>query len=185
MRQDTRFPEQQGTTLTVTAAKPVPMAMRLCVPSWMQSAPAVRVNGKVLDASASPGSYLTLSRVWKAGDKIEMSLPMQLRIEAMPDDPKMQAVLYGPVVLAGDLGSDGLTPELIVGPNAPRLQRMPIQVPVFKAAGADPSSWIKPGAIKPGDKPLTFHTSGQQKDVTLAPLNSIFDKRYSVYWQVS
>jgi len=140
----------------------------------------VNQNGKVLDASASPGSYLTLSRVWKAGDKIEMSLAMQLRIEAMPDDPKMQAVMYGPVVLAGDLGSEGLTPELIVGPNAPRLQRMPIQVPVFKAVGADPSSWIKPG-----DKPLTFHTSGQQKDVTLAPLNSIFDKRYSVYWQVS
>ena len=180
LRQDTRFPEQQGTTLTVTAAKPVPMAMRLRVPSWMQSAPTVKVNGKVLDASASPGSYLTLSRVWKAGDKIEMSLAMQLRIEAMPDDPKMQAVMYGPVVLAGDLGSEGLTPELIVGPNAPRLQRMPIQVPVFKAVGADPSSWIKPG-----DKPLTFHTSGQQKDVTLAPLNSIFDKRYSVYWQVS
>ena len=68
---------------------------------------------------------------------------------------------------------------MIVGPNAPRLQRLPIQVPVFKAA-ADPSSWIKAR-----DKPLTFHTAGQQKDVTLAPLNTIFDKRYSVYWQVS
>jgi hypothetical protein len=179
LRQDTKFPEQQGTTLTVTAARPAPMAMRLRVPSWMQSAPAVKLNGKALDASASPGSYLTLSRAWKAGDKIEMQLPMQLHIEAMPDDPKTQAVMYGPVVLAGDLGAEGLTPELIVGPNAPRLQRMPIQVPVFKAANADPSSWIKPG-----DKPLTFHTAGQQKDVTLAPLNSIFDKRYSVYWQV-
>ncbi|HXB66820.1 MAG TPA: beta-L-arabinofuranosidase domain-containing protein [Candidatus Acidoferrales bacterium] len=180
LRQDTRFPEQQGTMLTVTAAKPVRMAMRLRVPSWLPSAPTVKVNGKVLDASASPGSYLTLSRVWKAGDKIEMALPMQLRIEAMPDDPTVQAVMYGPVVLAGDLGASGLTPESIVGPNAPRLQRMPIQVPVFKAAGADASSWIKPG-----DKALTFHTSGQPTDVTLTPLNSIFDRRYSVYWQVS
>ena len=179
LRQDTGFPEQPGTTLTVTAAKPVQMTMRLRVPSWMHSAPTVKLNGKVLDASASPGSYLALSRVWKAGDKIEMQLPMQLHIEAMPDDPKLQAVMYGPVVLAGDLGSEGLTPELIVGPNAPRLQRLPIQVPVFKAA-ADPSSWIKAG-----DKPLTFRTAGQPMDVTLAPLNTIFDKRYSVYWQVS
>ena len=46
-------------------------------------------------------------------------------------------------------------------------------------AGADPASWIKPG-----DKPLTFRTTGQQKDVTLVPLNTLFDRRYSVYWQV-
>src|SRR5438874_321439 len=45
-------------------------------------------------------------------------LPMKLRIEAMPDDPHIQAILYGPVVLAGDL--EGLTPELIVGPNVLR-----------------------------------------------------------------
>ncbi|HMC62018.1 MAG TPA: hypothetical protein VKJ01_22680, partial [Candidatus Solibacter sp.] len=100
--------------------------------------------------------------------------------EAMPDDPKVQAVMYGPVVLAGDLGAAGLTPEMIVGPSAPRLQRVPIEVPSFKASGSDVSSWIKPAG-----KPLTFHTTGQQKDVTLEPINSIFDKRYSVYWQVS
>ena len=48
------------------------------------------------------------------------------------------------------------------------------------AAGADPASWIKPAGA-----PLTFRTTGQQKDVTLAPINSIFGKRYSLYWQVS
>jgi hypothetical protein len=55
-----------------------------------------------------------------------------------------------------------------------------IEIPTFRAAGADPSSWIKPT-----DKPLTFQTTGQKKDVTLIPLNSLFDRRYSVYWQVS
>ena len=88
--------------------------------------------------------------------------------------------MYGPVVLAGDLGAEGLAPELIVGPNGPRIQRLPLEVPAFKAASADPSSWIKPAG-----SPLTFRTSGQAKDVTLMPLNSIFDKRYSVYWQVA
>src|SRR5207248_5503076 len=123
--------------------------------------------GKPLDASASPGSYIALSRTWNAGDKIEMQLPMRLHLEAMPDDPKTQAVMYGPVVLAGDLGGAGLTPEMIVGPNAPRVQRIPIETPSFKAAGADPVSWIKPAG-----KPLTFRTSGQQTDVLLMPLNA-------------
>ena len=98
----------------------------------------------------------------------------------MPDDPKTQAFLYGPLVLAGDLGSEGLTEQLTVGPNAPRPQRVPIEIPAFQSAGADPASWIKPAGA-----PLTFRTTGQQKDVPLAPLNSIFGKRYSVYWQVS
>ncbi len=69
----------------------------------------VRVNGKGLDASAAPGSYLTLARAWKAGDRVEMELPMHLRMESMPDEPGTQAYLYGPLVLAGDLGNDGLT----------------------------------------------------------------------------
>jgi hypothetical protein len=55
-----------------------------------------------------------------------------------------------------------------------------IDIPTFKAASNDPSSWIKPAG-----KPLTFKTIGQTKDVELAPINSIFDRRYSVYWQVS
>jgi len=195
LRQETKFPEQQSTALVVTATKPVQMSMRLRVPAWLKSAPTVKINGRALESSASPGSYLTLSRTWKTGDRVEMELPMHLSVESMPDDPKMQAFLYGPLVLAGDLGSEGLTEKVIVGPNAPPMRRSnanapvrpdapprvpPIDIPTFHAANADPASWIKPG-----DKPLTFRTTGQQKDVALVPINSIFDKRYSVYWQVS
>jgi uncharacterized protein len=198
LRQETKYPESQSVALTVTAARPEPLSMRLRIPGWLRSAPVVKVNGKALDASAAPGSYLTLSRSWKAGDRIEMELPMHLHMEAMPDDPHIQAFLYGPLVLAGDLGGQGLTEAHIIGSNlrvgAPATEQYgsplgpsnttppvpAIEIPAFHSAGADPSAWIKPA-----DKPLTFRTMGQKKDVTLVPLNSIFDKRYSVYWQVS
>ena len=197
LRQETKYPESPNTTLRVTAARPGALALRLRVPGWLQSSPTVKVNGKALDASASPGGYLTLHRSWKAGDKIEMELPMHLRAEAMPDDPTIQAFLYGPLVLAGDLGGEGLTEAHIVGPNlrvgAPNTEQFgsplgptnsappvpEIEIPTFRTAGADPSSWIKPT-----DKPLAFRTAGQKQDVTLVPLNSLFDRRYSVYWQV-
>ena len=91
---------------------------------------------------------------------------MHLRVETMPDDPNTQAFLYGPLVLAGDLGNEGLTEQMTVGPNAPRMRSMPIDVPSFRAAGADPASWIRPAGA-----PLAFRTTGQQRDVTLAPLN--------------
>ena len=194
LRQETRFPEQPGTSLVVSSDKPVQLAIRLRIPSWLDSAPTVKVNGRPIDTSAEPGSYLAISRNWKKGDRIDMALPMSLKVEAMPDDPGTQAFLYGPLVLAGDLGAEGLSEPLIIGPSAPRIRlggnyqsrpdapppAPPIEIPTFRAAGADPASWIKPA-----DKPLTFRTSGQPRDVTLAPINSIFGKRYSVYWQVS
>jgi hypothetical protein len=197
VRQEGDFPRQQSTTLTITSAKPQTMALRLRVPAWAAGS-TVKINGKALDAEAEPGSYLAIRRTWKTGDRVEMSLPMNLSVEAMPDDASTQAFLYGPLVLAGDLGNDGLTDELTYGTNAPAILRpraaVPagappraprpgapaIDVPAFTASGAAPSAWIKPG-----DKPLTFHTTGQAKDVTLVPINTLFDKRYSVYWKVS
>ncbi|HXS94787.1 MAG TPA: beta-L-arabinofuranosidase domain-containing protein [Candidatus Limnocylindrales bacterium] len=195
LRQETKFPETPSTTLTVTAARGSAMPIRLRIPGWLRTAPTVKVNGRVLEASAAPGSYLTIHRAWKAGDKVEMEMPMHLGVVEMPDDHSMQAFVYGPIVLAGDLGSEGLTERMIVGPNAPRIPRpgfngrprnpdappqVPaIEIPTFKARG-DVSSWIKPA-----DGPLRFRTTGQSKDVALVPINSIFGKRYSVYWTVS
>jgi uncharacterized protein len=185
LRQDTKFPDEPRTALVVMAARATPMAVRLRIPAWLDTAPTVKLNGRALEASAAPGSYLTLSRTWKAGDRIEMEMPMRLTVETMPDDPSTQAFLYGPLVLAGDLGTEGLDQSRIIGPSAPPMRAggqnvPPIEVPTFKAAGPDAASWIKPGSA-----PLTFRTTGQAKDVTLVPLNSLFGKRYSVYWQVS
>src|SRR5262249_36780364 len=154
------------------------MALRLRIPAWTHGA-SVKVNGKAIDVTPTPGSYLTLTRSWKEGDRVEFAMPMRLTVEAMPDDPKMQAFLYGPIVLAGDLGTEGLTEQNQVGPNAPRMQRNPITVPTFRAAGPDPASWIKPAG-----GPLAFRTTGQAKDVDMAPINSIFGRRYSIYWNV-
>jgi DUF1680 family protein len=179
LRQETKFPETGSTLITVHAEKPVETVIRLRVPEWANGA-AVKINGRALEASASPGSYLALRRTWKNGDRIEMSMPMRLRMEAMPDDAKQQAFLYGPLVLAGDLGNDGLTEALITGSNVPRLRNAPqIAIPTLRASG-DVESWIKPGS-----KPCEFRTSGQAQDVALAPINSIFGRRYNVYWQVS
>src|SRR5581483_6297519 len=122
LRQDTKFPEQPNTTLTVTASRGrVPIRLR--IPAWLQTSPTVKINGRPLEASATPGSYLTVARDWKAGDKIEMELPMHLSVEVMADDPKTQAFLFGPVVLAGDLGAEGLTDRWITGVNSPRIAR--------------------------------------------------------------
>ena len=174
------------------------MAIRVRIPGWLRSTPTVRLNGRALDASAAPGSYLVLKREWAVGDKLEIRLPMHLHAQPMPDEPHMRAFLFGPLVLAGDLGNDGLTEAHIIGPNlrvgariaqqygsplGPAHNAAPvpdIEIPSFRDRDGDPARWIKPA-----DAPLSFVTEGQRKNVTMVPLNRVYDRRYAVYWQVS
>ncbi len=181
LRQETRFPDEQSTTLVLSAEKPVQMTINIRVPEWLGSGGSVSINGAAVEAFSSPGSYLRLSRIWKNGDRVEMQLPMRLRVAAMPDDPEVQAIRYGPLVLAGKLGSEGLTREMTVGRMGPEVKRLPMKVPAFRASGADPSAWIKPAS----GEALAFQTVGQERNVTLVPFNRLFGERYSIYWQVS
>ncbi|MCS6952185.1 MAG: glycoside hydrolase family 127 protein [Bryobacteraceae bacterium] len=198
MRLETRYPEAEDVKLTAVAARPESLALRLRIPGWLRRSAVVKLNGQPLEGTPSAGSYLELTRVWRAGDMLEARFPMDLSAEVMPDDPKVQAYLYGPLVLAGDLGAEGLTEAHIIGPNfrvgapgveqhgsplAPTNQVPPVpdlEIPILRPRGADPASWIKPA-----DSPLTFRTTGQQRDVTLVPLYRLFDRRYAVYWEVA
>src|SRR5262249_10947416 len=131
-----------------------------------------------------PGSYVTLDRDWKTGDRIDVRLPMSLHMEALPDDAHVQALMYGPIALAGDLGTSGLENVKRYGPSAPPVDRVPsIDVPTFVAnSPAEVIAQVKPVA----GKALTFQTSGLGKpnDVTLIPLYKTFEPRYTVYWTI-
>jgi DUF1680 family protein len=182
--QDTRFPEEDTVRLTVHAAKPTQMALRIRVPYWAERGSAT-LNGTRLDGFAAPGSYFVLDRKWKNGDRVEVSLPMRLHVAAMPDDPTLQAVMYGPLVLAGKLGTAGLTKEnLRAEPTRPRTvpeyKSEPIAAPTIVSSSTDPASWLTPVA----GRGLEFRTKGQPSELTLIPLNRILDERYAVYWKV-
>ena len=85
------------------------MDLNIRIPYWATRGGKIILNGEALPAFSSPSSYLTLSRTWKDGDRVEVSLPMGLHIDALADDPTLQAVMYGPLVLAGRLGSENLS----------------------------------------------------------------------------
>lgn len=186
LRQETQFPERESTRLVVHAEKPVEFALRVRVPYWATRGITVKVNGSEITAAAQPSAYRELRRTWTSGDTVEIGLPMQLHAQAMPDDPRLQAFLYGPLVLAGELGNEGLTREFQYGdPLNARggkfLRGDPVPAPEFHAASAKLADWLQP---VPG-RPMAFRTSGQARDVTLIPLNRLFGQRYAVYWRVS
>lgn len=176
VRQGTRFPEEQGTTITISAKSPAQLAINLRVPYWTQGG-SVKINGAALPAFASPSSYLTLNRVWKSGDKIELSLPMGLHIDSMPDDETIQAAMYGPLVLAGRF--DTVTKEMTFSGYGPKSGTQS-KVPDIVADATRSTAWIEPDS----KRPLTFHAVGQPQPITLVPLNQVIHERYAVYWKV-
>jgi hypothetical protein len=104
---------------------------------------------------------------------------MGLHLDPMPDDRKVVAVMYGPLVLAGRLGTKGPTPEQLRAAT-PAPEGKPADAPWFAVESDDPCSWIRPVA----GKSLEFRTCGQATDVTLVPLARLFGECFAVYWDV-
>jgi uncharacterized protein len=176
-KQETRFPEQQGTTITVLADKPAELMVNLRIPYWVRGG-SVKINGTALPAFASPSSYLSLNRTWKSGDKIELNLPMDVHIDAMPDNQTIQAAMYGPLVLAGRF--DAVPSEMRYGSEGPKAGAEQ-KVPDIVADSSKPTAWIEPDARQP----LTFQSVGQSQPIRMVPLYQVMHNRYAVYWKVS
>jgi DUF1680 family protein len=181
--QETGFPATDTTRLTVHVARATRMALRIRLPYWLDGQATVRLNGKAVAVSPPPENYLTINRRWRDGDRVEVTLPMKLHVHAMPDDPTLQAVMYGPLVLAGKLGPEPLRAP----PTPPRMtpdfdltpETRPIAVAAIRAPSDDVRSWVRPAG-----RPLEFRTVGQEREIVLVPFNTVFDERYVVYWRV-
>jgi hypothetical protein len=174
--QQTAFPEEQGTTLMISAARPVEVDLRLRIPYWANGG-SVKINGRLLPAFADAGSYLVLRGPWKNGDRVELSLPMSLHAAPVPDKKNLQAAMYGPLVLAARFEVEPkedwyrhFTAQGKLDP-APTLQ--------FKGKANDPGTWLQPA----GDK-LAFRAELDNQVVNFVPLSSILHERYSVYHEI-
>jgi DUF1680 family protein len=103
------FPMKPEVKIEMGVAKPVVAKIHVRVPQWATQPMEVTVNGAD-GVIGKPGSYLTLSRTWKAGDTIRFKLPMGFRLTKYVGLDKMEgcdryALEYGPVLLAL-IGSD-------------------------------------------------------------------------------
>ncbi|MFD2720628.1 glycoside hydrolase family 127 protein [Hymenobacter monticola] len=101
LRQETNYPWDGAVKLTLDQAPKKAFSMFLRVPGWCEGA-TVLVNGKPVAATLTPGSYAEINRQWKAGDRVELSLPMPAQlVEANPlvEETRNQvAVKRGPIV---------------------------------------------------------------------------------------
>jgi DUF1680 family protein len=172
IEQTTRFPEEGKTALTVRTPKPAEFELRVRIPSWAKQGGYATINGRRLDTFAGPSSYLTIARVWKDNDRLELNLPMKLWSLPLAGNENMAAVLYGPLVLAADLG---LPEDSNRYPADQEIKQPLLPAPVAPGDLRDPSSWLE--ATSP------LHFRAKSVGITLTPLYQVLDQRYALYWK--
>ncbi len=181
--QETSFPESDRTSLTFSMQNPQKMTVYLRYPYWSGKA-EVTVNGKKVAVKGKPGSYISLQRTWADGDRIEARFPMSLHLQATNDNPNVAAIMYGPLVLAGRMGTEGMTDGAPY--SDPHKYNDYYTYDYHIPAGMKDqltldrknlSHSIKPVAGADG---LTFQVEG----IRLEPLYRIHRERYVVYWNL-
>src|SRR3990170_3549352 len=199
---ETDFPEGETAKLALTLRAPREFTLALRRPFWAGDGFAIKVNGESISLprasepeeaglrrsqyagrSDQVSSFVELKRTWKSGDTVEIALPKSLRLEPVPDNPRRAALLWGSLVLAGDLG-----PEPERGAGAARRSEPP-KVAVFVAAERPVASWLTPVAGTPtrfqsdavGREPDAV---GRAREVGLVPFYRLHRRTYSTYWDL-
>ena len=186
LRQETRFPDEAGVRLIVQSKSPAAFSLKVRIPYWAENV-SFSINGKPFQPheKLAPSSYAKIDRTWKDGDRVDVQLPMRLHLQAIPDDANLAAIMYGPLVLAGELGTQDLDPKRLYSEDKFLHGGFPpIAVPELAGDRHALEKWIQP--VRDADKPLAFRTvnAGRPNDVILSPFYRLFDQRYCIYWHL-
>lgn len=216
---DTGFPIGETAKLTVTIDSPKEFTLALRRPYWAGEGFSVKVNGDTLSgeqlgtptentrgyrrgrgnagssnvnrAPQGPSTYVEIKRTWASGDTVELTLPKSLYLDPTPDNPNVAAIMWGPIVLAGNMDNmPALTADSQGGNRSGRRGRRgrpAVSVPVLVAAGQPVSDWLKPVEGQPGNfktENVGFLSDGIAKDVDLMPFYLLQDHTYTIYWNL-
>ena len=187
--QTNNFPSEQATRLIVNTDDAGTFTLLIRHPEWCQN-PTVKINGRKVSVKSTPSSYIALNREWKDGDIVEMTLPMQMKIEELNNLPNYVSILNGPIVLGARYHGDEPLTGLVAGDHRwGHIASGPL-VSVFDTPlliGDRKDLTKRLNLLKPdrnGNMIFTatdlFENGG--KDVILEPFNGLHDSRYTLYF---
>ena len=188
LRQETAFPYGETSCVKVEAVGRDPkFTVQVRHPFWAGDDFAVYVNGaRVIWRLIPDGdANVHIAREWKAGDRIDIEFPMTLRAEFLPGSKKYVAFFYGPTLLVGDLGSEGLKRSDYIAhppsnPTSSWKLGQPFEMPTVPASSAtDPASCL----VRTTGGPIAFRLKGS--DILLKPLYDLHFSRYTMYWRLA
>jgi uncharacterized protein len=183
LQQETTFPDSEVTRLTLETGKPTYLALAIRQPSWCPVM-TLTVNGRRKVTARRPGEYHRLAREFRSGDVLEVRVPMRLGLEPLPNAPQYAALMYGPIVLAGRMGTEGLSPgsQLIVNEReSGRMLQADVRIPRWTR----PIDELVKYTTRTHAQRLEFRTTGfaEGASVELLPWFRLTHERYNLYWR--
>jgi hypothetical protein len=154
IEQGTSYPDTDTVSLTLSPLRPATFTLYLRLPAWLSRPATVTVNGAAVGGSTSGGSFLPLRRTWKAGDRVELTLPQDFRTEPI----------------------DEQHPETVA------LMRGPVQYVVIEPEKSAPSSRRVLPSNPKRVGPATFVENDAGRQLVLIPLYAIVNETYSAYF---
>lgn len=105
LEEETHYPFEESITITVKKADNVKFPLYVRIPGWCDGA-VVKVNGNVISSTQTAATYTRIENTWKAGDKIEIILPMQVKLRTWADNKNSVSVDYGPLTFSLKIKED-------------------------------------------------------------------------------
>jgi hypothetical protein len=99
LTQEGDYPYEDRNVFTIAATQPTEFTLHFRIPSWAQGA-QIFVNGIRRKEVLEPGQFASIRREWKTGDRVELELPLTMRLETIDaQHSDTVALLRGPLVL--------------------------------------------------------------------------------------
>ncbi len=179
---DTSFPESDTIRVKIDKIGQFNGALMFRYPSWAGGNATVFLNGKTAAAEYKEGEYIRLLASVASGDEVTLVFPRHLYIRYTKDEPNFGSVMYGPLLLAGGLGTAHMPEDHVVDNRAMR-EVLPVKdIPMLVGSKVDMDSWI----VRTSDHPLRFEVKngGGQKGIELIPYFQMHHQWHSVYWKI-
>lgn len=101
LQQKTNYPWAGNIEVIMDQVPTHAFSLFLRIPAWAEKA-TIKINGEVLNIDSTPGQYAQINRVWKKGDNIALTLPMEtvlMQANPLVEESRNQvAVKRGPIV---------------------------------------------------------------------------------------
>ncbi|MBE5928623.1 MAG: hypothetical protein E7267_04515 [Lachnospiraceae bacterium] len=165
LKQTTDFPYSDESTLIFEEAQGENIPLKIRVPKWANE-PKIFVNNNEVAVNPGEDGYVTLTNEWKAGDKIQLIMPMDYSLYESREDSqgRIVAFKYGPILLAGEYDGNN--------------------IPYIVTESRDPSEIL----TKDSPEKLRFSINDilqpGSKDITLKPFFEFVSEEYMVYWNL-
>ncbi len=180
MEQRTEFPKNGKITFTIKNAPQKEIRLHFRTPSWVSGKIQAKVNQNQEEITPSEKGW-SVKKVWKAGDTIELNIPMALYAEPLfGGHNELNAYFYGPTLLAGDLGEVQNHERRVYRSNQWSRPNDPVAVPTLK--GENPAAIISSMNPVYGQDRTFISQSTDGQNVMLRPFNQLFYNYYNVYW---